>query len=164
MAPQGWGRSGRVGEQWWKEVGGAVRIGVGDEGSGIGEDRGHQSMGGMVDFCVLGGEGDLRVREVLTFPLWETEWTGVGHLPTGVGNLSTDVGPLPTRCWPTRCRPSPHRCRPSPHQVSAHSPPLSAHSPPMLAHSPPMSNHSPPGVASKHLSEYQGRFLGRFSR
>ena len=57
-------------------------IGVGDEGSGVGEDWGHWSMGGMVGLGVLGGdgglggggEGDLRMREVLTLPLWDEEW------------------------------------------------------------------------------------------
>ena len=34
-------------------------IGVGDEGSGVGEDCGHRSMGGMVGLGVLGGEGGL---------------------------------------------------------------------------------------------------------
>ena len=32
-------------------------IGVGDEGSRVGEDCGHWSMGGMVGLGVLGGDG-----------------------------------------------------------------------------------------------------------
>ena len=46
-APSGWGQ----------EVRGTSVVGVGDEGSGMGEDWGHWSMVGMVGPGVLGGDG-----------------------------------------------------------------------------------------------------------
>ena len=56
---RGWRRLGRVGEEGWEQVGGHVRIGVGEKGSGFRDDGGPGGLGWGLE-----GEGGLYLPPV----------------------------------------------------------------------------------------------------